>query len=366
MEWLLIWAATRLALVVVASVGPWLLGKPGDLAPPTNAIERWNQWDVSFYSGIAITGYQASGTPPNLAFLPGLPLLLKTLHGMGIGWVLAGVLLSLVAAALTVVGFGLVIEDVWPGAGRNAVLLLGTAPSTIFLSAGYPEPWFLCGAVWAFYFARNDQWWPAGVCAAAAMLFRVNGLFLAASLGVLWLVERRHRTFCRLLPLALPILVLSGWIVYLHALTGDWFAWQHAQATGWKRHFVGPVASLRTSWIAAFRHEQSEHFHWYDANFIWMARAEIVAVTVGLFFTGWLVVVRRWAEAAYVFFPIFSLATSTWYFSVPRSLILAWPIYGLLAALSLRFRWVIPLWFSLCAPLAILFAATFFNGRWAG
>ena len=79
-----------------------------------------------------------------------------------------------------------------------------------------------------------------------------------------------------------------------------------------------------------------------------------------------LLAARRWSEAVYTGLTIASLATSVWYESVPRALLLLWPLWCGLAVLSLRRRWAGPLYLCLSVPLAVTTGLLFLTGNWAG
>ncbi len=60
----------------------------------------------------------------------------------------------------------------------------------VFLAAPYAEALFAALAFWAWLLARRGAWVWAGLLAAGATLVRVNGLFLAIGLVVLFLTSR--------------------------------------------------------------------------------------------------------------------------------------------------------------------------------
>src|SRR5262249_59985074 len=88
----------------------------------------------------------------------------------------------------------------------------------------------------------------------------------------------------------------------------------------------------RTAWTAGFGHE-------FSAPINYVFQLEIVAVAAGVLTIIVLAVLRRWPETVYTALTIGALATSIWYESVPRSLLLLWPIWcGLAVAAAPRGR----------------------------
>jgi hypothetical protein len=361
-----LWLLTRVTTFMVVSAGAWLFTQNQGALQPGPYLDRWLRWDAIHYATIAEFGYGGDpATGPRVpleAFFPGLPLVLRALHALGIDLTVAGLLVSFVAGAVAVVALArLAARETGEAAvGSRAVLLLLLAPSAVFLAAGYTEALFLAFALPAWLAARRGSWARAGLLAAGAASIRVTGVFLALALVVEFLTARDGRRRWSALPwLAVPLLPVLAYMTYLHRRTGDWLAWVHAQEEGWYRSFTWPWDALSTTWEAAFGGVQT-------AGFAWMFRAELVAVAVGLALTGWLLWRRRWGEATYVGVQVAAFTTSAWFFSVPRATLLWWPLWIGLAAWSLRRPWVLPAYLALVAPFMVIFTLLYSLHRWAG
>jgi hypothetical protein len=384
---LTLWLLTRVTTLALVSSGAWLFSEQAGAVEPVAYLDRWLRWDAVHYATIAEFGYD--GDPrtgplvPLHAFLPGLPLLLRGLHAVGIDITVAGLLVSFVAGGVAVVALarlaaleietgrdhgvfasspqdGSEADVAGPSVGTRAVLLFLLAPSAVFLAAGYSEALFLAFALPAWLAARRGRWAVAGLLAAGAASTRVSGAFLAVALLVEFLTAKDgRRRWARLPWLALPLLPLLAYTIYLHGRTGDWLAWQHAQEEGWFRSFTWPWDALQRTWGEAFGATQT-------LGFAWMFGAEILAVGVGLVLTGWLLHGRRWGEATYVGLQVVAFTTSVWFFSVPRATLLWWPLWIGLAVWSLRRRWVLMGYLTVFAPFMVVFTLLFSLGRWAG
>lgn len=377
-EALWLWAATRVGTVVVVAAAPWLFVADGR---PVPFLDRWLAWDALHYAAIAEFGYDgnpasADGTPLE-AFFPGLPILMRPLAEIGLGYVASGLLVSFVAGAVAVLALGRVARAEASGArasgsqhpsvpdadrvGVVAVLVLLTAPCMVFLAAGYTEALFLALALPAWLAARRGSWATAGLLAAGASAVRVTGLFLAVALVVEYAFARGRRRGARGFAwLVLPALPFLAFSAYQADRTGDWFAWQHAQAAHWQRTFTAPWDAFTTTWSAAFLQPEQ------PAGFAWYFRLEIVFAVVGVLLTLWLAWRRRWAEFTYVGLQVGALVTSEFYLSIPRASLLWWPLWTGLALLAARRRWVLVAYLSLSVPLAVLIAAAYSMNRWAG
>ena len=376
------WVASRVSIWVIAGATGWMFVAQGQEVVP--ALDRWRQWDFHHYWGIALHGYGGEPTGvPNEAFFPGFPALLWLGDVLGIRYVLTGLLVSLIAGAVAAVALGRIgALDGGRRVGRLTVLAWVTAPSAVFLAAPYTEALFLAFGFPAWLSARRGNWLAAGVLTALACTVRVNGVFLAAAVGVHWLVTRRASGTDGTSPpdsaeaaavprdgrtwswsgfgwLFLPALPLLAWSVYLQQRTGDWFRWLSAQSEGWDREFTVPWEAFDRTWQAAFGGTQSP-------GFAWMFRAEIVAMLVGVIVTVVLLRLRRWGEATWVGLHVLALGTSTWFFSVPRATLLWWPLWVGIAVLAARRRWLLWAYLAVSVPLMSVWAAAFLTGRWAG
>jgi Mannosyltransferase (PIG-V) len=358
-----VWLASRLAVVIAAVYASWVLtgqpgvfiGGPGELAPERSPVSMWDRWDVEWYRSIAVEGYLAPGHENNIAFLPGLPLLLRGFHSVGIDVPLAGLAVSLIAGLVAAVALGRLTQAAG-GAPSLGVVAWVCAPMAVFLAAPYAEALFGAFAFWAWLLARRGAWVWAGVLAGIATLVRVNGLFLAVGLAVLF-VTSSPRTWARGSALLLPFAAASGYVAYLHSLTGSWTAWTDAQRTGWGRDFTSPIEAVRTTFEMGFTNGVS-------AGFAVQYRLEIAFMVVILAFAVVLAVKRWWGELTYVLLTCVALGTSTLFYSVPRSMLTLFPIWVLLGVWMSRRRSVLVLYIAVCAPMMVLGVAAFVTGRW--
>ena len=361
------WAATRLGMVVLAWMAAWVF----EAAPavPGPWLARWDRWDEGIFLSIAQHWYFAPGTDPrHVAFFPGFPVAVWVMHLVVWNWVAAGLAVSAVAGAVAMVALGrLAAREVAAPespearqAAANATLFFALAPAAVFLAAGYSESLFAAFAFSAWAAARRDRWALAVVLAAGASTVRVNGLFLAAAIVVEFLLAGPTRRRWRQAPLLLvPAVPVAAYVLYLHRDTGDWMAWQHAQAAGWFRTFQSPKAAWDQTWRAAFGATQAGHT-------AWVFQLELVAVVVGLALTALLLFKRRWPEALYVALSLLALGTTTWFMSVPRAMLLWWPLWTMLGAWAVKHPMVRTLYVCCVAPVMAGVALLFLSGQWAG
>lgn len=339
----------------------WIL--QGDSRASRPWLGLWEQWDAVRFQNIAQYGYFAPAghaLPDQVAFFPGFPIVLALAHVLVRQWTVAGLLTSLVAGGIAMVALGRIADrDYAPGSGHRAVLYLVASPAAIFLAVGYAESLFLAFALCSWLAVRSGRWPMALLLAGAATVIRTNGFFLCAAL-LIEIIRRagpERRKALAAFPLAL--LPVAGYELYLRAKTGDWLAWQHAEAAGWQRRFTNPVTAFHTTWAAAFGHE-------FAAPVDFPFQLELLAVLVGVITTAVLLARRRWPEAVYAGLTIGALATSIWYESVPRALLLIWPLWCGLAAIARRRPWTGQLYLALAVPLSAAIGLLYLTGNWAG
>ncbi|MFF3991861.1 mannosyltransferase family protein [Streptomyces cyaneofuscatus] len=360
---------TRISVWITAHGARWLFPRGSDVREAGPVLAPFQQWDANHYLHIARDGYFPAGTGPGMdgwdnreAFFPGFPLLLRAVHVVIPSWTAAGLLISLVAGAAAVLALSrlassYVSEDT---DGRRTALFFLLSPCAVFLAVGYTEALFLAFALPAWLAAQRHRWAPACALTALATTVRVSGLFLAAAIAVLFALSAWSGKGWRGAPwLALPALPPLAYSWYLHAHTGDWMAWKHAQERGWYRDFHTPWEAWSNTWNAAF---EGAHTTGYAAMF----QAELAAMLVGLALVALLVRHRRWPEAVYVALSLWALGTSYWYVSIPRATLLWWPLWIGLAALSQRRPWFRTVYLCVTVPVSALVALAFLTGRWAG
>jgi hypothetical protein len=219
--------------------------------PPFRAYEArtdllfntFAQWDAQWFVHIADHGYDSKQAT---SFFPLYPLLVHALSWVLRSTVVAGVLLSLVAAGVAAV---LIVEIarplLGPGGARDSLLLVALYPLAFVFTAVQSDALFLALSAGAFLAALRGRAWIAGICGGLAVATRLVGLaLLPALLLLLW--PRRRRELARVAPLLLIPDALAAYMVYLHEHVGDWLAFQHAQQIYWLRttHKLGPLSGL--------------------------------------------------------------------------------------------------------------------------
>lgn len=359
-----VWIVSRLALMGTA------ISYMATTDKRVTYASIFSNWDVSHFIAIAEKGYLDDDK--RMAFFPGLPMVLKAFHTVGLPTVVGGMIVSLIATALAA-------WALYRLGGFWAAALWLVAPTMVFTFVPYTEALFCAFAFWAWWFAKQDRWLWAGLLAGGASSVRVSGLFLTFALGIMVLTWDRRDVelgtrvanwFRRGVWLLIPVAVMGAYMTYLHALTGSWNAWNEAQKKGWQRSWTLPWESVMNTIPVIVPGGYADHPGWAI-----IFRFEVLSMMVGLVATGWLLARRMWAEAAWIFVQVFAFSTSYWLFSVNRAVLLWFPVWivaaeliawrprsdGRMAAKSLAVAgWVITsVW------VGLWWAQMFYDGQWA-
>lgn len=215
------------------------------------------QWDADWFLRVVTHGYDVVETS---AFFPGYPLVIRGAAFVFRSSLVAGVVVSLGAAALAAVFvYRIGAQSIGKAGAIDAVLFLALYPCALVFTAPYSDGLFLALVTGSFLAATRDRSWLAGICAGAAVATRLAGLALIPSLLLLlWPRDRSAREVLRPIPsLVLPLAALGGYMVYLHERFGDAFAYVHVLDVHWYRRVErfgalgGLWHSLRSGWQGA-------------------------------------------------------------------------------------------------------------------
>ncbi len=346
--WKVAVAAVAIERVIVFTVG-YAANSPAARLLHVRAdpgLSLWDQWDATYFIQVAQHGYTTASAQGYHAeaFFPLFPLLIRGVTAFGIGPVAAALAINTLALVVTSrYLYELAEATIGAGLGLRAVLFLVLFPTALFLVVPYSEALFLAGAVPSFLFARQRRWLPAGIAAAVAVGSRPLGIFLVAGLVVEFLRQKRFSVRdirSAVVGLVVALLPLFVYGCYLWSTRGSPVYFLTAERLSWQRTFVGPVTSFTNSvhimlsvhvWPGSFA---SLRRHWRMAE----AAGEIASVILAVVVAAWSVRRREWGWATFVGFTTLALATSTYYYSVPRMLLSLFPVMLFLAAVTRAHR----------------------------
>ena len=232
---------SRLYTFIVLGVIGYTQRQPGQ-GLGTALLEPFGAWDGIWYRRIADFGYDPTVAHGNsVAFSPLFPLLDRVVHNwLSVGYIAAGIIISttffLIAMVLL---YGLIERRSGQRIARTAVWLTAFFPMAYLFSSVYTESTYLLLTVATFVVLERGLLLAASGVGALAVMTRPTGIMLApAMLLRIWKDGGRRVDWAfawRALPVLLLPFVYVAFGAYLYLRTGDPFATQTAQATGWGR-----------------------------------------------------------------------------------------------------------------------------------
>jgi Gpi18-like mannosyltransferase len=294
---------------------------------PQRLRELAMRTDGSWYLGIAQSGYEQKpfnlDKPHNWAFFPLYPLTVRAIARLTGDYQLVAIALSnlffflaLVVLHKTVLAFG------YDGAmADRTIFYVAAFPTSYFFSLPWTSSLFLLTTVSSFWAAQRGVWWLAGICAGLASATRYNGIFLFPTLLIFyWQCHRPFKLRWDVLGLVFAPVGLLAFMAYLYSITGNAFAFAHAQAA-WGVRWGVFVLPLVTFIISPF--ELSAGWNFRLLNFI----AAMTALVCGFV---WLKR-REWAWAFYTFVSVITPLSMVTLEGHTRYMVCLFPMFIMLA-----------------------------------
>jgi hypothetical protein len=205
-------------------------------------------WDAGWFIRIAERGYDVE---QSASFFPLYPLLVRGVGTVLGSTVIAGVLVSLVAAGLAAIAVFKIAQHLMGEAiASDSVLFLALFPFAFVFTAVYSDALFLALASWSLLAAQRQRAVSASVLGGLAVATRPMGLaLLPALLVLLWPKDRSTQSLVRPLALVLLPATLGVYALYLGFHFGDAAAFYHSQNVFWLRE-TSPWGPLQGAWDA--------------------------------------------------------------------------------------------------------------------
>lgn len=314
-----------------------------------NFWENLANWDGGHYLGIAEFGYREKF---QYAFFPLYPILIKTVSLISKNYLFSSLLVSIASSFFAVhLLYGLVAEDFDKKKSEKVVLCLLFFPTSFYFLTAYSESLFLFLAVASFYALRKNQLILATILVSLASSTKISGLALVFSFLLYILMTygfNKRYWFVLLSPL--------GFIIYcwfLFQQTGDPFYFLTAE-NHWQRYLTIPGVSF---W---------ETIRNIASGSLTFERFTILLdLLFAVFGIGFALRSLKFLPPIFSSFIFFSMSlpllTST-LTSMPRFLVVIFPIFILLALIRNKYSILIYQIISLTS--LSLFATLFINGFW--
>jgi hypothetical protein len=228
-------------------------------------------------------------------------------------------------------------------------------PTAYVLHFGYTESLFLTMAIGSFLAARRDRWLLAGL----ACLTRVNGLMLVGAIGIeiLWRLYQTRRWNWSWLWIALGPAGFGIYLMINQQVYGDPFAFQALVEENWYKELAPPWQGIKSTW---------DGLEWRQGtDWQLIAVQEILFTVLSLVLTivAWFRL--RPSYAAYMTANWLLWSSTSFVLSVPRYVVILFPIYLLFAQASRSSRLLDRLITLLSLLFYGLFVTEYIQGRWA-
>lgn len=182
------WVVTRVAYVLLTVVANHLPPQRPTVGSGFFAV--WQRWDTNWYISIATQGYHS---PPQIAFFPVYPALMRAMSALLGGHILlAGLIVANLGALAALIGMGALAawETRDARMATYAIVAVLIYPFSFYLTAAYTEGLFLAFTAFSLLFARQGRWRLAAVMALLAGATRPTGAALAPALAWEWLRQQ--------------------------------------------------------------------------------------------------------------------------------------------------------------------------------
>ena len=310
-----------------------------------NALDLWNRWDAQHYLRLAEVGYVQSSLPPNtedplnIVFFPFFPVAVYVVSVAVPNLVLSALVVSFAAS----VGAGyflfrLVALDADQAVAWRAVLLLFSFPTAYFLAAPFTEALFLFAVLASVYAARTGEWAGAGLAGALATGTRVTGIALAPALLAEAFAKRAGvpDQVRRLVWISLTAAGLLTYLAINQIVHGDPLHFLGVQREHWFQRPVPPWQPVQDAIQALLAGGNDFTF-----TFIYAGRVAGVLVALPLL----VLAVRRLRlpDVLYGWTGFVLILSAAWLISLPRYLLVLYPLFIVGAQLSRSPRLFIPI-----------------------
>lgn len=356
-EVLIDFAATRLAIIVIAELAAVIIGQRAGTHVQESShllLAVWGRWDAVHYLDIATSGYQGT----DMAFFPLYPLLIRAVGALAGNHLIAGLLISNACFFFGLLYLYKLLEHEYDRAvARRAIFYVSIFPTAVFFTAVYTESLFFMLTVAAFYYMRARLWWIAAGVGCLAALTRVEGVLLIVPFVMEWSAARDTGDRASVADLAAGLLTPLGlalYMGYLWVLRADPLYFSHVQIH-WNRHLAPPWVSLINA---------SEKILHGSGPLVVAKESLEVAFTllmIGVLLGG--LHRLRPSYIAYMGLSILVPMSTSNLMSMPRFALVLFPMFAILARWGER-PWVNNVILAFSLPLLGLFTVLFADWYW--
>ena len=302
---------------------------------PESFSSIWNIWDAQQYIKIAESGYTSSTVNERhllIAFFPFYPLLIKLFSFIFQSYLISGLVVSNIAYTISLFYlYKLVLIDFDKDVAFRSVIYLSVFPTAYFLHAVYTESLFIALTIASFYYARNDRWAIAGVLGMLATMTRITGIILLPILLVEYLHQRDFKKENIRKDITWIFVIGLGFLVYLllnYITYGNPLKFLEIQSGHWNMNLTFPVNGFIFAFSGIFRDDPG-----YSMTSGWF---QVVFGLLGYILVIYSFFRLRLSYSLYALITWLVVTSTSFWLSIPRFLVVVFPIFIALALLGRR------------------------------
>jgi len=337
---ILVWLCVRIVSLPIALFAYFSQPNVVALNSWRRLLAPWYAWDAYHYVKIVRGGYKPGD--PTANFHPLYPAVSALVSVIVRDDLLALLLVaSLASLLLTLTFYQLARLDCDEVQSSQATVLLLVSPFSLALFAPYTEALFLLLSIYCLLAGRQKRFWLAGVAGCFACLTRQQGLFLILPLAwEIW--ESADRSWPRLLS------KWSSWLAVMLVPLGylAWILFRAFAINDVRPDFSSPQKFIYSVMISPTTYtllDQQQFLLpwvalWKALQVLWEGRvhsAAYVDALLGLIFVSMFVLGWRFLRTSYRIYSLAIILVSLSfytgrinpYISLPRHLLLAFPVY---------------------------------------
>lgn len=363
---LLIW---RFALVLVSYMGTFILPvRSGytlltSVFKATDLLNAWASFDGMHYLTLAKYGYGVFQTYHLYAFFPVYPLLMQTFNYFG-SYLNTGLFISHVSLFLSLYFlYKLLCLDVNKRTSKLTVFLMLIFPTSFFFGSLYTESLFLLETVLSFYFVRKGNYFLAGTFGLLASATRLAGIFIWPALILeFWLSHKQNlKSFFsdpKFIWLLLPPLGLLAFMQFQYTKTSDLLFFIHSQPGFGANRVVNKLILIHQVFYRYVKMFLSIN-NYFDPLFFVIT----LEFLCGVLFLWLSILAFRKTRLSYSVYCLLSFLTPTFtgtLSSVPRYVLVLFPLFLVFARYLLNRRYLLFLW-SAISIVGLIFTTILFT-----
>lgn len=329
---------------------------------PESFLSIWNRWDTQHYISIASDGYSSSTVNERhllIAFFPLYPFLIKILSFIFRNYLFSGLLISNISYIIALFYlYKLVLLDFDKDVALRSVIYLSIFPTAFFMHAAYTESLFIVLTLASFYYARGNKWALVGILGMFAAMTRITGIILLPIMLLEYLHQREFKRenidkdviWIFVIGVGLLVYILLNYITY-----GEPLKFLQVQSDHWFMSHSLPVKGFINAFGNAIHGDPgfSTTSGWFQIVFGLLGYILIIYSFFRL----------RLSYSMYALLSWIIVTSTSFWISIPRFLVVVFPIYILLAILGRSREVNYTIIFTSIALYALLLSQ-FATGRW--